>query len=316
MSKPNETHGGPTITVPHSSAAHTGPNGLKAFFTGAAIAGAVGFSALSLSQAPYGTAPSGPPLKADTQVGDQNSTINANSAQEVGIAEVKPAPKTKSNDASGQTAAAVSKAQDSSTFSLVKTAYGKSPPTNLIKQGQSLFEENCQVCHQADAIGKPGVAPSLINDELLSISSDKFLLGTIRDGREDTGMPPFAHLGRSKAKAIVAFLRSHQTLPDRSAQVDAEPDAHGDPRLGRQWYDNICSTCHGIGGNGYEAGGTGTAIGLPGFLNKVTDGFLRETIKSGRSNTRMLGFQGPTAMANLTNQEIDDIIVYLRTLAK
>ena len=57
-------------------------------------------------------------------------------------------------------------------------------------------------------------------------------------------------------------------------------------------------------------------LGLKGFLNKATDGFIRETIKYGRSNTRMLGFQGPTAMANLNNQEIDDIIVYLRTLGK
>ncbi len=305
MSKQNKTHRGPTITVSHTPAAQEEATGLKAFIAGAAIAAVVGFSALSLSQAPYSTAPSGTASNADAQI-----------AQGVGNGELKTATATKSNDTTKQTAAAGSTAQDNPTFSLVKAAYGKSLPPNLIKQGQNLFEENCQVCHQADAIGKPGVAPSLINDELLSISSDKFLLGTIRDGREDTGMPPFAHLGRSKAKAIVAFLRSHQTLPDRSAKVDAEPDAHGDPRLGRQWYDNICSTCHGIGGNGYEAGGTGTAIGLPGFLNKVSDGFLRETIKSGRSNTRMLGFQGPTAMANLTNQEIDDIIVYLRTLAK
>jgi cytochrome c oxidase cbb3-type subunit 3 len=139
---------------------------------------------------------------------------------------------------------------------------------------------------------------------------------TIRDGREDTGMPPFAHLGRKKVRAIVAYLRSHAQLPNRAKEVDAQPDAHGDPRLGKQWYEYICSTCHGVSGDGYEAGGTGTAIGLPGFLNKVTDGFIRETIKKGRSNTRMLSFQGPAGLANLSDQEIDDIIVYLRDLRK
>jgi cytochrome c oxidase cbb3-type subunit 3 len=141
-------------------------------------------------------------------------------------------------------------------------------------------------------------------------------MGTIRDGREDTGMPPFEHLGRKNVRAIVAYLRSHSTNPSRAEEVDAQPDAHGDPRLGKQWYDNICSTCHGLDGDGYEAGGTGTAIGLPGFLNKVSDGFIRETIRNGRSNTRMLAFQGPAALANLSNREIDDIIVYLRGLAK
>lgn len=185
----------------------------------------------------------------------------------------------------------------------------------LIKEGERLYVQNCSVCHQADAIGKPGFAPSLSNPELLATSSDKFLMSTIRDGRAGTGMPPFSHLGRKKVHSIVAYLRSHAKGPNLSAQIDAQPDAHGDPRLGKQWYDYICSTCHGVAGDGYAAGGTGTAIGKAGFLNKVSDGFIRTTVKQGRSNTRMLGFQGATGLANLSDQEIDDIIVYLRSLA-
>ena len=184
-----------------------------------------------------------------------------------------------------------------------------------IEKGQQLYTQNCSVCHQADAIGKPGFAPSLTNVELLSVASDKFLLTTIRDGRAGTGMPPFAHLGRDGIKSIVAYLRSHSELPNRAADVDAQADAHGDPRLGKLWFDQICSTCHGVKGNGYVAGGTGTAIGNVSFLSKASDGFLRETIKRGRSNTRMLGFQGAEGLANLSDQEIDDIIVYLRDLA-
>ena len=38
------------------------------------------------------------------------------------------------------------------------------------EEGKALFTQNCAVCHQADAIGKPGFAPSLTNKELLSIS--------------------------------------------------------------------------------------------------------------------------------------------------
>jgi cytochrome c oxidase cbb3-type subunit 3 len=185
-----------------------------------------------------------------------------------------------------------------------------------IKEGEQLYAQNCVFCHQADAIGKPGFAPSLSNPEFLSVASDRFLLSTIRDGRLGTGMPPFAHLGRDKGRAIVAYLRSFSKLPNRSAEVDAQPDAHGDPRLGQLWFNYICSTCHGPNGDGYVAGGTGTAIGKSGTLNKVSDGFLRTTIKQGRSNTRMLGFSGPDGLANLSDQEVDDIIVYLRTLAE
>ena len=183
-------------------------------------------------------------------------------------------------------------------------------------EGKALFVQNCAVCHQEDAIGKPGFAPSLTNKELLSISSDKFMEGTIRDGRAGTGMPGFAHLGRSKVKNIVAYLRTYAKLPDVSAEVDAQREAHGDPRLGKTWFDDICATCHGVKGDGYAAGGTGTAIGTAGFLSKASDGFIRTTIKDGRSNTRMLGFSGPAAMANLSDQEIDDIIVYMRSLSK
>lgn len=183
----------------------------------------------------------------------------------------------------------------------------------LSKKGEGLYNQNCVFCHQADAIGKPGFAPSLTNKEFLSVSSNKFLMGTIRDGRPGTGMPPFSHLGRDKVEAIVAYLRSHAKLSDVSAAVDAQPESHGDPRLGKLWFDQICSTCHGENGDGYSAGSTGTAIGKAGFLNKVTDGFMRFTIVNGRSNTRMLGFKGPEAMADLTDAEIDDIISYLRT---
>ena len=196
------------------------------------------------------------------------------------------------------------------------TGFAETATPIMLKKGKELFNENCAVCHQADAIGKPGVAPSLTNPELLSISSDKFFMSTIRDGREDTGMMPFDHLGRKNVRAIVAYLRSHAKLPNRAAEVDAQPDARGDPRLGKQWYLNICSTCHGTDGNGYESEGAGTAIGLPSFLDKVSDGFIRETIKKGRSNTRMLAFQGPAALADLSDREIDDIIVYLRSQAK
>ncbi len=185
-----------------------------------------------------------------------------------------------------------------------------------IAEGKQLYTQNCAVCHQPDAIGKPGFAPSLSNPEFQSIASDKFILGTIRDGRLGTGMPPFGHLGREKGRAILTYLRTFATLPDRSAEVDAQPDAHGDPRLGKQWFDSICGNCHGSAGDGYAAGSTGTAIGKIGLLSKASDGFLRTTIKEGRSNTRMKGFSGSTGLANLSDQEIEDVIVYLRTLGK
>lgn len=183
-----------------------------------------------------------------------------------------------------------------------------------LKEGEKLYNQNCVFCHQADAIGKPGTAPSLTNKEFLSISSNKFILGTVRDGRAGTGMPPFAHLGKKKIQSIVAYLRSHSKLPNISKQIDAQPRSQGDQRLGKFWFDQICATCHGPNGDGYAAGGTGTAIGKAGFLNKASDGFIRTTIKKGRSNTRMIGYEGPAALAALSDADVNDIIAYLRTV--
>ncbi len=171
-------------------------------------------------------------------------------------------------------------------------------------------------CHQADAIGKVGFAPSLTNAEFLANASDKFILGTSRDGRLGTGMPPFAHLGRDGIKAVLAYLRSHSKLKNNATAVDKQDIAHGDPRLGKIWFDQICSTCHGVNGDGYAAGDTGTAITNASFLSKASDGFIRETIKQGRSGTRMRGFAGADGLANLGDKEIDDIIVYMRTFIK
>jgi cytochrome c oxidase cbb3-type subunit 3 len=193
-------------------------------------------------------------------------------------------------------------------------ARAASPDNKQAQEGEQLYNQNCVFCHQADAIGKAGFAPSLTNKEFLSLASDKFLLGTIRDGRAGTGMPPFAHLGRTQVEAIVAYLRSHPHLPDRIAQVDAQPGSQGDPRLGKFWFEQICATCHGPRGDGYVSGGTGTAIGKAGFLTKASDGFIRATIVEGRSNTRMRGFRGEAALANLSDREIDDVIAYLRTV--
>lgn len=184
-----------------------------------------------------------------------------------------------------------------------------------IAKGSAIFKENCVVCHQADAIGKPGIAPSLANPEFLSIASNKFLDASIRQGRPGTSMAAFgSFLKDEDISAIITYLRAQSNLPYHGEQVDAEPQAMGDPRFGRQWFADICATCHGPTGDGYQSGGTGTAIGKKGFLDIVSDGFLRETIRNGRSNTRMLGFQGADGLANLTDREIDDIIAYLRTV--
>ncbi len=183
------------------------------------------------------------------------------------------------------------------------------------RAGRIVFEENCAACHQADAGGKPGLAPSLINKEFLAAASDRFLKATILEGRGDTQMMPFKEvLNERQVNAVIAFLRSHISIPSRGMMVDEDRQAMGDPRLGKRWFAQVCAGCHGPRGEGYAGEGSGTAIGKKGFLSKASDGYIRYIIKNGRSNTPMRSFSGPEALANLNDREIDDIISYLRIL--
>jgi len=177
-------------------------------------------------------------------------------------------------------------------------------------QGKKLFQTNCLGCHQSG-----GSAPLLTNADFLNIASDAFLFDTIQHGRMDAGMPPWGWLGKQKIRAIIAYLRSQSTLPNRSKAIDAQPAAQGSVQRGALLFADICLTCHGIEGQGYDNGNTGTHIGDAGFLRVASDGFIREVVRHGRRGTAMRGFVGPTAMAALSDQEIEDIIVFLRSLS-
>ena len=82
---------------------------------------------------------------------------------------------------------------------------------------------------------------------------------------------------------------------------------------GQALFTNYCAPCHGPAGEGYSGRGAGPGIGLPSFLSVATDDYLFQTIKHGRIGTPMRGFIGAGGLANLTEEEVNDIIVYLRS---
>jgi cbb3-type cytochrome c oxidase subunit III len=197
---------------------------------------------------------------------------------------------------------------------LMGTSSANAGAKNDAARGAAVFEENCVACHQSAGAGLVGTAPSLVNPEFLGAASSRFLQATISHGREGTAMPPFGDtLKPDEIKAVVAYLRSFAKAPGQGDKIDREKPAKGDAANGRQIFASICAGCHGASGEGYEAEGSGTAIGKPGFLTAASDGFIRATLRSGRSGTPMHGFRGPEGLANLSVAEIDDVITYLRT---
>ena len=93
----------------------------------------------------------------------------------------------------------------------------------------------------------------------------------------------------------------------------------GNPEAGKGQYDMICIACHGPGGEGIE--GLGKPFTTSTFLAEKSDAEMVEFIKTGRPSSDPLNTTGvdmPPKGGNpaLTDEQILDIIAYVRTLHK
>ncbi|MCA9538074.1 MAG: c-type cytochrome [Myxococcales bacterium] len=180
-----------------------------------------------------------------------------------------------------------------------------------IARGKESFAM-CSGCHGLTAEGRVGIAPRLASASFLAAASDRMLFDTISRGREGTTMTPWGPaLGDAKIREVIAYLRS--LAPSEPAALDNHP-LGGDAIAGQGTFQHICATCHGRSGAGYQESGSGTGIGRRAFLSTVTDGYLRYVIKHGKSQTAMRPFAegAKTAVANLSSDEIENVIAYLR----
>ena len=183
-----------------------------------------------------------------------------------------------------------------------------------IELGKSTFG-TCMGCHGTDGVGRIGIGPRIASETYLQAASDDFLVRTIKEGRTGTTMIPWgAAFNDETIHALVAYLRS--LSPVEPATLD-ESALAGDPAKGAVVFRNICSGCHGRSGAGYQETANGTGIGRKVFLDTASNGFIRFIVGQGKSQTKMRGFAADniTAVANLTPEEIDDTIAYLRANA-
>lgn len=186
--------------------------------------------------------------------------------------------------------------------------------TEQVERGKEVFAM-CVGCHGADGVGTIGVGPRLNSPNYLAVAPNSFFKDTLLTGRTGTNMVAFgAGMPEEDVDAVVAYIRSWQTKP--GVEIDDSP-LKGDVETGEQLYMDICSRCHGKSGAGYSESGSGTGIGRTDFLNVASDGFLRAVVKEGKDNTPMRSFStdSPVAVADLTDEEIDSVIQYLRANA-
>ena len=182
--------------------------------------------------------------------------------------------------------------------------------------GEALFESHCVVCHRKAGEGSIGLP---LQKSKFSAMTNEYLHKTIRHGRPGRLMPAFDRLSDSQVDAIVAYLREWSgTQPFVGEGIVAKGDAGNGERL----FAGHCANCHGESGQGLGKG-TGKsysrerefkvmppAVGNSGFLASASDDMMREIITHGRKGTLM----GAYGKLGMSSQDIDDIIVYLRSL--
>ncbi len=181
-------------------------------------------------------------------------------------------------------------------------------------KGKELFV-NCAACHGPEGEGKIGMGPRLASKSFLSAASDEMLTNTIANGRGGTTMIAWKNAMSSEdITSVVAYLRT--LAPHTLVELDESP-CKGDSNAGEKLYLAICAACHGRNGAGYSEASSGTGIVRKPFLDSVTNGYLRHIIKNGKDQTQMRSFQkdSPTAVANLSDEEIENVIAYLRKSA-
>ncbi len=179
--------------------------------------------------------------------------------------------------------------------------------------GRETFSAFCAACHQEGGTGKVGFAPSIRNRDFLALASDDFIRKSIRMGRPGTPMVPWSQLTEAQVEGIIAYLRSIPVAHAPQVEIDPDRKFAGDSQRGAPLYQTYCAACHGAGGQGYIEGGSGPGIGLPGFLAVASDDYIFQTVKHGRIGTPMRSFLGAAGLANLREEEVHDIITYLRS---
>ncbi|NUN15202.1 MAG: c-type cytochrome [Myxococcales bacterium] len=205
------------------------------------------------------------------------------------------------------------------TFQMSLSSYADVPKNNKKKEHLSPATkayQACATCHGEAGQGKIGVAPSLDTKSFWSVVSDKQFEEMVRKLHTQTNFAEdAANLKSKKIKKIIAMLRKTPVGDPLSLNNNA---ASGNHDSGKEKYAKICAMCHGASGLGYRENANAPAIRSQEFLSLVSDGYLRHMLKHGKEETMMRSFTpgSVTSWAALTDTEIEDIIVFLRSSGK
>ncbi len=181
--------------------------------------------------------------------------------------------------------------------------------------GGELYRQFCYACHQEgtetvlhDSLDV-GI-PSIRNPDFLAVTSEEILAEMIRDGRPETAMPAWgAASGGLTDEEIGSLVDYLMESRQEVREITFVPAAEADIENGERIFNEECTDCHGL--TRWE--GETPWLGGPGFQQIYSDALMGHTIIYGREDTLMMGY-GEDGDGDLTDQEVTDVIAFIRTL--
>lgn len=174
-----------------------------------------------------------------------------------------------------------------------------------VAAGRTAFNENCSACHQFGGAGKPGVYPTLADDEWIWGGTTDDIKTTITFGIRNANsnsrqseMPKFGADGLLKADEISAVADF----------VLAQAKGAGDAAsAGGKIFAEQCSSCHGEKGEGMKE------VGAPALNNGLwLYGGTKEAIVAQVTNPKHSSM--PAWTERLDETTIKTLAVYVRSL--
>lgn len=186
-------------------------------------------------------------------------------------------------------------------------------------EGYNVFQQFCVICHGKNGNGdgplanKLDTTPADLTDNTrMKKRTDKelnrIIEGTVPHGTTSKDMPRWGiAIPEPKIKSLTAYIRYMHSGPHTLP---------GNPGNGKQLYDAKCVICHGPEGEGdgiltkvfsmEPADHTNTAL-----MDKLSNKYLRRIILDGSSGSTLM----PAWSGHVTDNEVDDLISYIRLLA-
>jgi mono/diheme cytochrome c family protein len=182
--------------------------------------------------------------------------------------------------------------------------------------GATLFRNYCANCHSDGSFAAwdkffVRFMPAVRGLGLRATADRQFIVTAIKEGRPGTLMPAWKKSAGGLTDEQVEKLADYLTggsPGDAPALEPPFPMTGANAQRGGEVFQQLCAGCHG-------ANKLAPSLSNPVLLQTASDAFLAKTIINGRRDTPMPAFRRPGSHG-LTDEEIRDVIAYLRSLGK